>query len=92
MTEAAAVEDALARIDAKPAHYEDVLTLAWELSKALKRAVRAMTEGRAQVETSHIQAELNRRVALLVDLSGLLYAAEAGDRVAVGVLNARLGV
>jgi hypothetical protein len=90
LTEAAAVGDAIARSDPKPGHYQDVLTLAWELSDALSRAVRAMNRGQTPLGTAHIQAELNRRIALLVDLSGLLYAADAGDRVALGVLAARL--
>ena len=45
LIEAAAVDDAIARADLEPGHYEDVLTLAWELSEALRRALRMLRGG-----------------------------------------------
>jgi len=93
LTEVAAVKEAIARADVHPDHYGDVLAIDWNLHQAMRRALlRLNRHGASEGETGNIRAELNRRVALLADLSGLLHAAEQGDRVALGVLRARLGV
>lgn len=92
-TENAAVEEAIAQADVDPDYYGDVLPLDWQLHKAMRRTLLSLHHsGATEGATGSIRAELNRRVALLADLGELLYAAERGDRVALGVVRGRLGV